>query len=298
VSRLVAAFLFLLTFAASAQGPMFPGPGDRTRTATYTGPGDVVASAAAWWGLRAYSAATRGNPAINVCNVADVACADMSTDATTGALVVTTVGGSSCSVVTCTVKTIYDQSGALNCTSAACNLTNATIAQRPVLTLNCIGSLPCLTSSSSAGSMASAANGSIFTPYTVVAGAQRTGNFTAYNTLLSNTAGTEGLWFHNTGNAVFIANGTEFNFAASNSAWHVLQVVGNGASSSTTTDGTTNSITTSSSALINGSVIRAFEDGFGDQLVGTWVEQGAWPVAFSGGNITAMNSNIHTYWGF
>src|SRR5216684_5005777 len=93
----------------------------------FVGSGDIVGGWQVWYGLRAFSAAKRGTKAINVCNVSDVACADFLTDATTGALVVTTVGGSDCSVVVCIIKTLYDQSGALACTGA-CDNTQATIS--------------------------------------------------------------------------------------------------------------------------------------------------------------------------
>ena len=64
---------------------------------SYTGPGNVVSGASAWWGLRAYNAADLGNNLINVCNPGDGACVNMVSSASTGALVVTTVGGEACS---------------------------------------------------------------------------------------------------------------------------------------------------------------------------------------------------------
>ena len=114
--------------------------------AGYSGPGDVVTGAVAWYGLRAYNAASLGNAAVNVCNSTggvDVLCQDFLTNATTGALVIATIGGVSCGVAPCTIKIWYDQSGFLNCSSAACNITQATIADRYTLVLNCLGTLPC-----------------------------------------------------------------------------------------------------------------------------------------------------------
>lgn len=96
--------------------------------ASYTGPGDVDGNWTIWVGLRAYSSATRGNNAIQACDVGDAHCVNIPTDATTGALVGSTVVGSgACNTSTnvCTVKTMYDQSG------NAHNCTQATEASRP-----------------------------------------------------------------------------------------------------------------------------------------------------------------------
>jgi hypothetical protein len=72
-------------------GPFLPGGG-------YQGPGDIVSGATEWYGLRAYSSADRGNKLINACNIADAACADISSDASTGKLTnFASVGGTTCS---------------------------------------------------------------------------------------------------------------------------------------------------------------------------------------------------------
>jgi len=101
--KLIATYLtfFALLFAGwqcHAQVPMsHAGLGAPAVVGGYTGPGDVVSGAAAWYGVRAYSAATRGNPALNLCNVNDATCSDVSTDASTGNLSFGgTIGGQSC----------------------------------------------------------------------------------------------------------------------------------------------------------------------------------------------------------
>jgi hypothetical protein len=123
------------------------------RSSGYQGPGDKVSGAFVWYGLRAYSAATRGNKAINVCLTGGASCTDTVINATTGALTITTVGGSSCASVTCYIEKIYDQTGGTNCSSASCDLTaiaNGT-ADYPILTLSCLGSLPCITFGGNSG---------------------------------------------------------------------------------------------------------------------------------------------------
>ncbi len=272
----------------------------------YSGPGDAVSGASAWWGLRAYNLAAAGTPAANICNALAVTCADISTLAS-GAFDVATAQGVplSCGGVggTCTVKKLYDQSGALACAAGTpCDLVmSATEAERPVLTFGCTGlgaSLPCMTSSTATANAATAVNFTLAQPYTLVGAAKRTGSLTAYNTIVANFNGTSGLYYHTTGNADFLVNNVDHAFVATNSAWHALQAVGNGASSSGTTDGSTTAISAATTAFASAGVIRVFNDGGGDQMDGPAVEMGIWPTAFSGGNLAAMNTNIHSYWGF
>lgn len=108
---------------------------------SYTGPGDVISGAVVWYGMRAYSAAKRGTKAVNVCLPLDVTCGDLNTDASTGALTITTIGGTACnnSTTICTVKIFYNQGsgGGTN------DLSQATIGNRPTFQINCIGTLPC-----------------------------------------------------------------------------------------------------------------------------------------------------------
>jgi hypothetical protein len=104
----------------------------------FVGAGDIRSFTAWWSNSRAYSLATRGNPLINVCNSTggtDVGCADMVTNATTGVLTPATISGISCPGANCTVRTYYDQTGGGN------NCTQATIANRNVLTASQFGSI-------------------------------------------------------------------------------------------------------------------------------------------------------------
>jgi len=74
MKRLIPIFILpivLSALAAWAQLPMHPLPlGTKTVSVAYVGPGDIINPAGtAWWGLRAFSAAKRGNAAVNVCNI-------------------------------------------------------------------------------------------------------------------------------------------------------------------------------------------------------------------------------------
>ena len=171
MARLFAIVLFCAGIFCIAHGnaqvPMtgagLPKPG---AAAGYTGPGDIVSGAVAWWGLRCYNAAYSGN-------VADIT--DSSTGSTTGTrlqcsagTVSALVSGSACTFVTgnacstlavtcavaCNVEELYDQSGANSCTgSIPCSITISTNANRPTYVTSCSGltSRPCMTFSGTQG---------------------------------------------------------------------------------------------------------------------------------------------------
>ncbi len=216
-ARLLALSLFISAWGLFAQAQMpvaIVWDGGAT-SGSYQGPIDLVASPIACYSTRACSAATRGTKAMNVCNVSDIACADFSTDATTGKLVVTTVGGSSCSVITCTVKTWYDQSGNVN------DCIQATIANRPTLVVSGLNSLPILTFVS-ASICQTASNVAVGAPQTTSAVAERTGSFTTFVQLLGTLNGA--LDWNNTANTVLGFTTTDFvTRTAADNAWHRIQ---------------------------------------------------------------------------
>src|SRR5665213_385939 len=76
---------------------------------TYTGPGDVVGSATAWWGLRAYSAATIGGNVVDIKRASDNTTQTF-VSLTTGALDVASIATFLTST-TGVVTKLYDQTG-------------------------------------------------------------------------------------------------------------------------------------------------------------------------------------------
>jgi hypothetical protein len=145
---------------ASAQlggGLMFPGPGTaHSAGGAYTGPGNLTITATnkTWYGLRAYSAATRGNNVVNVCDVTggtiNGACVNLVSNATTGDLVSQSgigTNGVTCPGTNCGVKIIYDQTAGGNCTGS-CDLVASSAPNQPsnmaILTANCIGTKACI----------------------------------------------------------------------------------------------------------------------------------------------------------
>lgn len=264
----------------------------------YAGPGDFV-SYTIWGGLRSYSSATRGTKVANVCNFSDVVCADLSSDATTGALVITTIGGSSCASVTCTVKTLYDQTGGGH------DMTNATIATRPILKTSCIGSLPCMQFANASPSfLTNGAISSMNQPYSFSEVFERTGDFGTTGVIISTQASGAGAdYFSGSANTLNATAGSNATVTAADSTWHTEHTVYDDVhtASAMCLDGVHNT-----AGISPGSSSTGVQIAIGTQppatgtlgMTGNLVEFGVLAGTISGANCTSLNSNEKTYWGF
>lgn len=265
---------------------------------SYTGPGDIQTTGAiAWWGLRAYSAAQAGTKAINVCNVGDAACADLSTNAS-GNLVVTTIGGSDCSIVICTIRVFYDQTGLTNCNSAACDLVAGIIAQRPVFTPNCFGSLPCATFAGfQFGETGNIITITVNQPFTISGVQERTGTFTSFAdvTASPDTGSAAQFGFTNSANSFFLYAGSVVSVSGiADGSPHAIQGLFNGASGQIYADGTGTTVNPGTGTPTGAAMVLG---GAPNALTGIIAEIGWW-TGDQSTHFSAMNSNQHTYWGF
>ncbi len=283
--------LAFILFSALGFGQMFPGPGGNvTVTASYSGPGDVITSnAIAFWALRAYTSATRGNKLANVCSPADALCGDMLSDATTGDAVIPSLCGGGC-----TVKILYDLTGLTLC-GGPCDLTQSTEANRYTLTVNALNGHPVLTSSSATTFMTSPALGSTVTqPYSTTAVTERTGSFTSFGVVATVTTGSPGIGYNNSANTFFIFAGGTGTASVTDSAFHAIQVLFNGASSSTVVDGSATGGNTSTDSLSSG---NSFDLGYtSTALIGATAEVGWWSADKSA-NFAALKANQSGYYG-
>jgi hypothetical protein len=266
---------------------------------SYTGPGDVVSGAAAWWGLRAYNgtyAASLGKIA-NVCTPSDVTCADVKANAS-GNFNLAGTPSLTCNNSTsiCTIKTFYDQIGG-GCTGAvACDLVQATIASRAVLTINAVASLPCATFSGSASY-------SVMNTFAASSAAPNT-----WSSVGEHTDSSRGDFLENNNDNMFnywpstntfgMYGGTELDATAADSSFHSLTTIFNGASSKNVPDGSATSGNAGASSITTGgSPSIGFAGGGTNKFV--FCEGGLWTgVSFNAGQLTSMSSNQHTYWGF
>jgi hypothetical protein len=253
--------------------------------AAYVGPGDVQA-ASYYYALRAYTAATRGNKLANVCTTISSTdtCADMFSDATTGAMVLTVIGGAACNTGTqpYNIKTWYNLLG------TGTDVIEATVASRAVLSA-CNGATT--GANFGTGTYLSTSNTSaINQPFEIVWAASRTGAFTTQANVFDTASGLQDGYWTST-NTVYGFTGTVQTATASDSACHIIQIIHNGASGSITVD-----TTTTSSLNMGGTNITADQLGLNGAITArpatmTFYEGGI----IASGSPTSLYSNIHGY---
>lgn len=291
---LVSAALLLSAASAAAAGiPQLMGVGAPPGiNASYTGPGDIVSGASAWYGLRAYSAAvaaTGTQKAVNIRRASDNATSNI-VILTTGALDVATAT-TFCTATTCFVTKWYDQSGNTN------DAAQATAGNQPQLLLgSTIGTRPALFFNAShwllSGSLV------VAVPYSVSVVAERTGVFTTAQKIVSVGGNQYAVEFSATANNAVIAPSI-VNVAATDSIAHALQsVFGSGTNASVlNVDGTeaTSTITAQTTASLG--IGANFSGNAGNPITGYIGEAGFWPAGFTAGNRSGLRLNQKSYWG-
>jgi hypothetical protein len=251
----------------------------------YTGPGDVVASAVAWWGLRAYSDAAAGNNCVRLRRSSDdteqdfVTLADGSLDV---ASIATFKGGGSVFV-----RTLYDQVGTNH-------MQQATNAQQPELILSGVGALPVIRAAAATPHhMTSGSSITQSQPYTATSVWKCTANAGTLQSAVGSGNFAQG---HNNGSpTVFIFAGSLPTTSGAHNAWHTMNAVYNGASSDIGLDGA--SATVDAGTAANSSAATLFQNGTSNRFTGDLVEFGIWGSAFNGTQIANMDTNQAAYWG-
>lgn len=290
---LIGGFALCLSQSAAAWIAQAP-----TAVAGYTGPGDL-ATFSAWYGLRAFSSADRGVKLVSACNSTgggDV-CADLLSDATTGALVSQSINGGTCPGVNCTIQTWYVKGN-----GNGVDVTQATVGSRATLPASCATtSKPCATFVRGSHQFYGAASTPATTltqPYTIYGVFDRTGSTTLSSGIVSssNTGGTNTAFIGSGAgtNLIKCTAGTTTTAAANDSTWHVAQFLANGASSDCNIDGSTNTVSAGTNSLSLRAAIGG--ENYADNssnLDGLFVEGG-----IGAGTLASLNSNAKTYWGF
>lgn len=259
---------------------------------TYTGPGDLVGGASAWYGLRAYSRASIGAKAVSLRESGGNTVRDFVTILGGGldlADISSFKGANSLFVVT-----LYDQTGNGN------HLTQATTANQPEFTLSAIGSLPAMTitAGQSLVCLATSFNGgvAIAQPFTLSAVFKDTAT-SSYGGVIGDALQSQ-LYYVN-GLGIEIYAGLELvNTDAA--VWNSAQGIANGASSAINLNGLSNVTGDAGSRGLGGgsSDIMLGRDGSGfDDFAGLITEAGIWPVAFALDNSIAVSGNQRSYWG-
>jgi len=276
----------------------------------YQGPGDIF-SWAAWGGFRCYSNAYSGN-------VADVW--DTATGNTTETLITCSPGGtlnqtihalSVTCAVSCSVKELYDQSGANKCGGSACNWFGGApptnFAEWPVLQLNAINSSYCMSFNPSNSQLIKNTTVSFYQlqPYTMEAIALRTtGQGATFNFLWGNAGGGGGaaqLYYDTGNNQISATSGIDLVVSATDGVFHAINYVATGSTTSKLQiDGniTTGTNTGSGTWGTSGSPtdMDIGVDGFSNFMNGTICEVGV-AAGDQSGNLAALNANQHAAYG-
>lgn len=270
--------------------------------AAYVGPGDKVASASMWWGLRGYNAAFSGTVG-QICDAATgLVCANMTWSG--GVLTLPLIGGIACnnSGAICVVSSLADQTG------NGFTINQTTNAARPTLVVagaanGCpTTAFPCM--AFVRGNTQCLQAGSAYTqsqPFSFEWVGVRTGTTASAQFAIGFAALISAGWAG--ANTARVAAGSALNLTSvTDSSWHAGQAVANSTSGNINVDGASGTGNTGSSGT---STTPAFGGQPGNcnntasnMLDGKLVEGGVWPIAFSAGNISDLNSNAHSYWGF
>ena len=313
IMKYILAFLLMLSTSCWAQIPM-TGAGKSSGGApppSYQGPGDTVASATAFWSCsRAYTAAYAAG-AGNACDIADVATglttctmkfatngfADLTSNLCAGGTL--TVPAFCTAHTSCIVAKMYEQTGVTNCTTA-CDVTNRGILLA-ALTFNCIGTIPCVTFPGTTGQYLQTPNftSTISQGCTYMGVAQRSSG-TAQVSIASDNSLADGVYFSGSSAGIFMFAGSlGSDVAAANGSPHAFQAAFNAGSSLLNVDSSgATTVSPGSGACVTSGNAIPITGPSGTLLNGIVWEVGLWPVAFSGPQISSMNSNQHTQYGF
>jgi hypothetical protein len=271
----------------------------------YTGPGDVISGATAFYSCaRAYNAAYAA-AAGTLCVIADAATGATTCtmkSASTGFADLTSLlcGGGTQTVsafctahTSCVVSTMYDQTAGNQCTASptTCNIVQVTLANMPALTFSALNGLPCLTmATTSQLDTASPLNAIATQPFSIAVVAEQT---TGGSNLTMFGGGNPGTFWSSSTTVGMFAGAGVVSATASLNAFHGISFVFNSATSSIQVDSTlTSPLNPGTNGLgIGGNhiVVGATSGG----MIGSFCEGGVWPIAFTSGNQSSWFSNAN-----
>ena len=286
-----------------AGGQMFPGPGTvHAAGGGFSGPGDVVSSATAFYSCaRAYNAAyangtnslcdlnaVTGGAAVCTLRVATSGFADLAASYCAG-----TTPAAACAAASggnCVVSKVYDQTVGGNCTGS-CDVAQATLANMPALTFSALNGLPCLTMSATSELFSAG-------PLTVLA----TQPFSTTMVAKQTTGGTNTDAFPKGNPGTFFPNSTSIGMFAGASltasitlnTYRGMQFIFN-TTSTINVSGTQTTGSAGTGGFPGGTHVGL---GSSNSMLGLFCEGGIWPIAFSGGQQSLMFSNMNSASGY
>lgn len=302
----LAAVLLALGLGAVAKaqvGLPFPGPGGKAGAATYTGPGDAATYTFWMSTARAYSTATRGTNAVQLCQPANTNCVNITSDATTGLVPnAPTVNGSACDngAHQCFIKTMYDQTG------NGFFQDQTTGANQPKWHVSATGSFPCggYVRASSLNLGTNAGPTTITQPFLVQAVARRSSGQSAnQNDIISALTSQVELYHGNSASNVSMYSGNGANVlsvALTDNTFGSIAGIFNGASSSINVNSTMGSgVSLGTNTSTDGHFrIGAFETGPSNFYDGDICEVGIANAVSSTTTRDNLMSNAKTFYEF
>lgn len=261
----------------------------------YSGACDVVANPRAWWGLRACGAANLNGAtkAINIRRASDNSTTDVVI--LTSGFLDTASANAFCASTTCYVTKFYDQSG------NGTDLSQATAANQPSLTFGCLGAFPCI-HFAGAQRLFSAAIAAIPQPLSYSAVAERTGNLTAYNAIVSGGGSPYAeMGFNNAANTVYLYAGNVAPTAnATDNIWHSLNSVFNDSANATVmnVDGADTSLASGTGTGTTTELDMGSRSDGTNPLTGNIAEVGVWASGLTAGNRSSVSTDQHAAYGF
>lgn len=274
----------------------------------WTGPGDVVSGASAWYGLRAYNAADKA-VALNVCLPAGTSCTDV--PLVNGIVAALPAALSTCNntSVKCVIATIYDKAG-------TSNLTQATNGNRPVLVVPGTGNTCpqgtqfCISVAAGKSLCTATFNGSttLNQPYTIVGFADSSpgnsaGGLPLFATNNNSGSPTQAALAGSTNTAHH--TGVMDNYAGSNgyginfvdAIWHNFVFLFNSTSSLQYIDNSASAGANGGTQAFNsGPTACLFIDTYGDNWAGYFSELGIWNVSLTPTQVANLNSNVQSFY--
>ena len=255
-------------------------------------PLDTFATPAAAYSMRRLKS-TYSGPAIRLRRASDNAEADINFlgfTGFTGAPIDTAAAAAHCAATTCSVRTVYDQSG------NARHVTQTTAGNQPVLVFNCLGALPCMRSQAAGAALTAPEvfplNGiASFSAVSRVDGAPSTcAHIQAGAMQLASNAGFAGQWL--------LFNGGVVTAPATETNWHAAAGVFNTTNSVLTVDGTTGSVTPISAVTTQGPINIAGSGTDGVKAC-SHAESVYWDAyALTAPERAALIANQRGFWGF
>lgn len=264
--------------------------------AAFQGLGDIVSGSVGYWSAaHCYNSAYTGNTA----DVFDTATGTVETLITCSSGGVLNTGSPTALATTCatacSIKTLYDQSGAMACNGGvACDVTNATTANQPKLTLAAFNGKACpVFLGSSVQSLTSATTNLQTQPFTAVSMVERNGALSSFGTWIH--SGNMSNFFTNAASTVGLFLGTEQDATASDNALHSVISLFNGPTNSTAViDGSASVLGSPGTASPIGVVVIGTDGG--NPFTGFMCETGIWPGLFNATQYGNINTKQAAFW--